>query len=63
VRQSASSMQTLKLEDYYSIARDAQYISYSSPMVNSGGQVIFGANNAPATITGVNREYLPEIYH
>ncbi|MFA6335451.1 MAG: ABC transporter permease [Bacteroidales bacterium] len=58
VRQSGSSMQTLKLEDYYSIAKDAEDISYCSPLVNSGGQIIFGANNAPTTIYGVNREYL-----
>ena len=58
VRQSASSMQTLKLEDYEAIANQAEYISAASPEVSSSGQVIFGANNAPTSIYGVNPSYL-----
>ena len=58
VRQSASSMQTLKLEDYQAIASQAEYISAASPEVSSSGQVIFGANNAPTSIYGVNPSYL-----
>ncbi|QIK60400.1 FtsX-like permease family protein [Dysgonomonas sp. HDW5A] len=58
VRQSASSMQTLKLEDYEAIADQAEYISAASPEVSSSGQVIFGANNAPTSIYGVNPSYL-----
>ena len=54
VRQSASSMQTLKLEDYRTIEREASYISACSPTVNSSGQAIYGANNAPTTLYGVN---------
>ncbi|MBF0574479.1 ABC transporter permease [Dysgonomonas sp. GY617] len=58
VRQSASSMQTLKLEDYEAIADQAQYISAASPEVSSSGQVIYGANNSPTSIYGVNPSYL-----
>ncbi len=58
VRQSASSMQTLKLEDYEAIADQAEYISAASPEVSSSGQVIFGANNTPTSIYGVNPSYL-----
>lgn len=58
VRQSASSMQTLKLEDYRTIEREASYISACSPTVSSSGQAIYGANNAPTTLYGVNGDYM-----
>ena len=58
VRQSASSMQTLKLEDYEAIANQAEFISAASPEVSTSGQTIYGANNAPTTIYGVNPSYL-----
>lgn len=58
VRQSGSSMQTLKLEDYQAIVDQAEHISMASPEVSSSGQVIFGANNAPTSIYGVNPSYL-----
>ncbi|MFT3993009.1 MAG: ABC transporter permease [Dysgonomonas sp.] len=58
VRQSASSMQTLKLEDYMVIADQAEYISAASPEVSSSGQVIYGANNSPSSMYGVNTSYL-----
>lgn len=58
VRQSASSMQTLKLEDYEAIVRDVNLIDKCTPMVNSSGQIIYGANNAPTTVYGINQDYL-----
>ena len=58
VRQSASSMQTLKLEDYEAIVNEREYITDVSPEVSSSGQVIFGANNAPTSIYGVNPSYM-----
>ena len=58
VRQSGSSMETLKLADYERLANDALYLTAVSPIVNASGQVIFGANNKPGTIYGVNQEYL-----
>jgi len=60
VRQSASDMQSLKLEDYNDIREKVDYISLISPSVSSSGQFIFGSNNYPASISGVNTEY-PEI--
>lgn len=58
VRQSSSSMQSLKMEDFNSIKREVAYVSQISPSVSSSGQYIFGANNYPSSISGVNTEYL-----
>lgn len=58
VRQNASAMETLKLEDYESIANESRYISAVSPSVSSSGQLIFGANNYPSSVYGINQDYL-----
>lgn len=58
VRQSAADMETLKLNDYESIRREVKLINKCSPNVNASGQVIYGANNSPTTLYGVNRDYL-----
>lgn len=58
VRQSSTAMQTLKLADYKSLTNETRYISACSPSVSSGGQLIYGANNYPSTIYGVNPDYL-----
>lgn len=58
VRQDASSMETLKQVDYESIKDECNYISGISPTVNSSGQWIYGSNNTPSSIYGVNRDYL-----
>ena len=58
VRQDASSMETLKLTDYETLKDECTYIKGISPVVNSSGQWIYGNNNTPSTIYGVNREYL-----
>ncbi|MDR1201775.1 MAG: ABC transporter permease [Tannerellaceae bacterium] len=58
VRQSASAMETLKLTDYRNIADETRFLAAISPTVNSSGQVIYGANNKPSTIYGVNQDYL-----
>ncbi len=58
VRQDASSMQTLKLDDYKAIDEETEYVSACSPSVNSSGQFIYGANNYPSTIYGVTEDYL-----
>jgi putative ABC transport system permease protein len=57
VRMSSSSMQSLKMDDYNSIKNEVPYISKISPSVSSSGQFIYGANNYPASISGVNTEY------
>ena len=58
VRQERSAMETLTLNDYYAIKEQANLLTYISPLVNGGGQVINGSNNWPSTIYGVNPEYL-----
>ena len=58
VRQSGSSMQTLKLADYESIVQQSSYVDKITPTVNASGQAIKGANNTPTTIYGVNDQYL-----
>ncbi|WP_040281732.1 ABC transporter permease [Psychroserpens damuponensis] len=57
-RGSGGNVQTLILEDYNEIKKQASLLSYITPVVNGGGQVINGANNWPSTIYGVNPEYL-----
>lgn len=58
VRQEASSMETLKLEDYQNIVDETRYVAAVSPSVNSSGQVIYGANNTPTTIYGISPDYM-----
>lgn len=58
VRQDASSMETLKMTDYESLKNECHYISAISPVVNSSGQFIYGNNNTPSSIYGVNADYL-----
>ena len=58
VRQSASSMQSLKTSDYEAIAKEATYVAKITPTVNASGQVINGSNNAPTTMYGANSDYL-----
>ena len=58
VRQDASSMQSLKMADFNAIRDKGQYISAISPSVSSSGQAVYGANNAPTTVYGVNDDYM-----
>ena len=58
VRQDASSMQTLKLENYEQLRDECMYISAISPSVSSSGQLIAGANNYPSSVSGVSQGYM-----
>ena len=58
VRQDASAMETLKQTDYQAIKDNCDYISAISPTVNSSGQWIYGSNNTPSSVYGVNLDYL-----
>ena len=58
VRQDASAMETLKLQDYEDIVNETRYVSATSPSVNSSGQAIYGANNAPTTVYGISPDYM-----
>ena len=58
VRQDASSMETLKLTDYQAIKGECSYVKAVSPLVNKSGQWIYGNNNTPSTLYGINQDYL-----
>lgn len=57
-RMSASATQTLVLGDYEAIKAQSNYLSAISPIVNANGQSIYGANNWPVGMQGVNQDYL-----
>ncbi|CAM4325850.1 ABC transporter permease [Zobellia roscoffensis] len=57
-RGSGGDVQTLTLDNFEVIKEKSTLLSYITPVVNGGGQVISGANNWPSTIYGVNPEYL-----
>ena len=58
VRLERSAMETLTLNDYYAIEKETKLLTSVSPMVNSGGQSIYGANNWPTSVYGVAPDYL-----
>ena len=58
VRQDASSMQTLKLENYETLRGECIFLSDISPNVSASGQLIAGANNYPSSVSGVSIGYL-----
>ena len=58
VRLEASSMQRLTLDDVKAIKEKAKNVSAISPFVSSGGQVVAGSNNWPASIQGVGPDFL-----
>ena len=58
VRQDPSAMQTLKLADFHALQDKPKYLSAVSPNVSSSGQFIYGANNYPGSVSGVNTDYL-----
>ena len=58
VRQDASSMETLKLSDYEAIKDECSYVKAVSPLVNRSGQWIYGNNNTPSSLYGINQDYL-----
>ena len=58
VQLSADDMQSLKIKDFEDIRADTRYVTYVSPAVNSSGQAVYGANNTPTPVYGVNLDYL-----
>ena len=58
VQLSADDMQSLKIKDFEDIRADTRYVTYVSPAVNSSGQAVYGANNTPTTVYGVDLDYL-----
>lgn len=57
-RGSGGNVQTLTLQDYEVIKAKSELLSFITPVVNGGGQVINGSNNWPSMIYGVNPDYL-----
>ncbi|MBK7214054.1 MAG: ABC transporter permease [Bacteroidales bacterium] len=57
-RMSASATQTMVLEDYEAIKANCTYLAAVSPMVNANGQAIYGSNNTPVGMQGVNEDFL-----
>jgi len=57
-RLGPSATQTMVLADYNAIRAQCPDLSAVSPMVNANGQSIYGANNWPVGIQGVNEDYL-----
>ncbi len=59
VRMNSSDMQTLKNADYTDIVKKCgRYVAFVSPTVSSSGQMIYGNNNYPASVSGVSQDYL-----
>lgn len=58
VRLSTDDMQTLKVKDFEDIRQECGHVSLVSPSVNSSGQAVYGANNTPTSVYGVNEEFL-----
>lgn len=58
VRQSSDDMQTLKPADYEAIVNEATTVAHITPTVSSSGQWIYGNNNYPSQLQGVNSEFL-----
>jgi putative ABC transport system permease protein len=58
VRRDASEMQTLKLDNYYKLRDECNFLLGISPNVSSSGQFVNGNNNYPSSVTGVGLDYL-----
>ena len=58
VRQDASAMETLKLQDYEDIVNETRYVSATSRSVNCCGQAIYGAIIAPTSVYGISPYYM-----
>ncbi len=58
VQMGNSSSTALSLQDIEAIEKNCPAISHISPQVTSGGQLIYGNENWPSQIYGVNQYYL-----
>ncbi len=54
----AGNVQTLKASDVEAILAGSSNISMASPVVNASKQIVYGANNWPGSVSGVNEDYL-----
>src|ERR1700753_273353 len=60
-RLDATSVQTLTLDDVKALQKQAAHLTAVSPLAQAKGQSIYGNNNWPTTIQGVNTDYLSKI--
>jgi putative ABC transport system permease protein len=60
-RLDATNVQTLTLDDVKALQKEAPDLSAVTPMANAKGQAIYGNNNWPTTIQGVDPNYLSTI--
>jgi putative ABC transport system permease protein len=60
-RLDAGSVQTLTIDDVNALQKKATHLSAVSPMSQTKGQAIYGNNNWPTTIQGVNPQYVEVI--
>jgi len=58
VQMSADDMQTLKLKDLEDIETKTSLLSGVSPVVQGSGQAVYGSENTPTSIYGVNDDYM-----
>ena len=58
IRQNGVIVQTLELKDYQAIMSEVPYLESCSPYVTKSGQAIYGPNNTPTSIYGINEDYM-----
>jgi putative ABC transport system permease protein len=58
IRTSSSGSEFLTYGDLKALKKESTLITNISPMINSGGQSVYGSRNWPTTIMGVSPEYL-----
>jgi len=54
----SGNLQTLRSSDIEAILSGSSNISMGSPVVNASQQIVFGANNWPGSVRGVNEDYI-----
>lgn len=54
----SGNVQTLKASDVKAILEGTSYINMASPVVNISRQIVYGSNNWPGSVSGVNEDYL-----
>ena len=58
IRQNGVIVQSLELKDYQAIMSEVPYLESCSPYVTKSGQAIYGPNNTPTSIYGINEDYM-----
>ena len=54
----SDNVQTLTDKDAEAIVRKSQHITMASPVVNTGGQLVYGSNNWPGNLQGGNERLI-----